>query len=371
MANYKVIQDIEAEDKLLGPLTLRQFIYAAIVIVSGFIAFKIAAAAWFLALPFLPIIIFFAVLAAPFGHDQSSEVWLLAKVRFFLKPRRRIWDQSGIKQLVTITVPKQIEKYLVKDLSQTEVRSRLQALANTIDSRGWAVKNTNVNLFSEPSYVTVADESDRLISPVNLPQDVPAFDVQATDDMFDERTSPTAQHLNQLMATSTQVHKQQLITNMNTPAPKKGSQPADYWFTHGPVKPGPSTSAPSHSQPPAIVPAQNYYPVPTAPAGPPTAEEKALLEKLHAKKTESNPAYGNMRTIQPLSAKQKSHKSPVTSHQSKKTGDKRQETTPEGVNPAIIELANNDDLNVATIARQADKASRKKPPNDEVIVSLR
>lgn len=30
MAVYKVLQDIEAEDKLIGPLTLRQFIYAAI-----------------------------------------------------------------------------------------------------------------------------------------------------------------------------------------------------------------------------------------------------------------------------------------------------------------------------------------------------
>ena len=34
MATYKVIQDIEAEDKLLGPLTLRQFIYAAVAGVS-------------------------------------------------------------------------------------------------------------------------------------------------------------------------------------------------------------------------------------------------------------------------------------------------------------------------------------------------
>ncbi|MGH7158305.1 MAG: PrgI family mobile element protein [Candidatus Saccharimonadales bacterium] len=30
MATYKVIQDIEAEDKILGPLTLRQFIYAGV-----------------------------------------------------------------------------------------------------------------------------------------------------------------------------------------------------------------------------------------------------------------------------------------------------------------------------------------------------
>jgi len=42
MATYKVIQDIEAEDKLLGPMTLRQFIYAVIVVVMGFVAFRLA-----------------------------------------------------------------------------------------------------------------------------------------------------------------------------------------------------------------------------------------------------------------------------------------------------------------------------------------
>ena len=70
MATYKVIQDIEAEDKLLGPLTLRQFIYAIIVFVSGFIAFKLAFVAWWLVIPFLPHMILFSVLAAPFGHDH-------------------------------------------------------------------------------------------------------------------------------------------------------------------------------------------------------------------------------------------------------------------------------------------------------------
>src|SRR5690606_14612536 len=102
MATYKVIQDIESEDKLLGPLTLRQFIYAIIVLVMGFIAFRLALVNPLLALPFVPPILFFGLLAAPFGHDQSSEVWLLAKIRFMLKPRRRIWDQSGMQELVTI-----------------------------------------------------------------------------------------------------------------------------------------------------------------------------------------------------------------------------------------------------------------------------
>src|SRR3954471_11615528 len=112
MATYKVIQDIEAEDKLLGPLTLRQFIYAAVVAVMGLIAFKLMPVSPLLAIPFLPPMIFFGMLAAPFGHDQPSEVWMLAKIRFFLKPRRRIWTQDGVQELVTFTVPKKVEKHL-------------------------------------------------------------------------------------------------------------------------------------------------------------------------------------------------------------------------------------------------------------------
>ena len=39
MAVYKVIQDIEAEDKLLGPLTLKQFIFGAVAVGFAFVAF--------------------------------------------------------------------------------------------------------------------------------------------------------------------------------------------------------------------------------------------------------------------------------------------------------------------------------------------
>src|SRR5690606_31847173 len=125
MATYKVIQDIEAEDKLIGPFGIRQFIYLIIVAVSLFVGFQLAMVAWFLVLPLLPHTLFFALLALPFGGQQPTETWLLAKIRFAMKPRVRVWDQSGIKDLVTITVPKKIEKILVKDMSQHEVRSRL------------------------------------------------------------------------------------------------------------------------------------------------------------------------------------------------------------------------------------------------------
>ena len=147
MAAYKVIQDVEAEDKLLGPLTLRQFIYAGAAAIMLYLSYFAATHhASLLLTVFLPFAAVLAFFAFPWGRDQPTEIWALAKIRFLLKPRRRIWDQSGVKDLVSVTAPKQVQTNYTNGLSQTEVHSRLHALADTIDSRGWAIKNANLNL---------------------------------------------------------------------------------------------------------------------------------------------------------------------------------------------------------------------------------
>lgn len=113
MATYKVIQDIEADDKLFGPFSLKQFIFAGTAAGFAFLAFVVASkTVIYAAIPFLPFILVPAVLAAPLGRDQPTEVWLAAQIRFFLKPRKRIWDQSGLKELVTITVPKNLSTFI-------------------------------------------------------------------------------------------------------------------------------------------------------------------------------------------------------------------------------------------------------------------
>src|SRR5262245_43987443 len=98
MASYKVIQDIEAEDKLVGPLSLRQFIYAGIAALCGYLSFfSLSKGLGLLLFIFVPPMLFTGFFAFPFGRDQPTEVWALAKIRFFLKSRKRIWDQSGVK----------------------------------------------------------------------------------------------------------------------------------------------------------------------------------------------------------------------------------------------------------------------------------
>ncbi|MES2971847.1 MAG: PrgI family protein [Patescibacteria group bacterium] len=369
MSTYKVIQDIEAEDKLLGPLTLRQFIYATVVIVLGFISFKLAPVSPVLIVPLLPPMIFFGMLAAPFGHDQSSEVWLLAKIRFMLKPRRRIWDQSGMLELVTITVPKKIEKHLTDGLSQTEVKSRLHALANTIDSRGWAVKNVNVNLFSQPTYLNnYTHTSDRLIDSSSLPQDVPAFEVTAADDILDERNNPTAQHLDTMINQAEQAHRQSAVAAAQGSGGQQSQAPQDdYWFMNQPdpalTPPGYATFSQSQTVLPGTTPA-------TIPQDTGAAEE-ALLEQIHKDKARPNPAYGHMRVVDPHGSKTRDT-GQNKKHKPKSSADKHQppaEAT-KPVDPALLSLAARDDLNVSTIAREAER-NNKKPPDDEVVISLR
>src|SRR6202012_3774525 len=108
-------------------------------------------------------------------------------------------DQSGVKELVTITAPKKIEKTFTDGLSQTEVKSRLSALADTIDSRGWVIKNSAVNLSTAAPYTQQTDDSDRLVSYSNMPQPVPTIDVTESDDILDEQNNPIAQQFDQMI----------------------------------------------------------------------------------------------------------------------------------------------------------------------------
>jgi hypothetical protein len=372
VATYKVIQDIEAEDKLLGPFTLRQFVYAVIVIVIGFINFKLAAVNIFFTLPLLPPMLFFALLAAPFGHDQSSEVWLLAKIRFMLKPRKRLWDQDGAQEMVTITAPKKIERQLTNDLSQTEIKSRLHALANTLDSRGWAVKNVDVNMFSQPSYFTdIQDESDRLVGIDSLPQDVPNYEIHATDDILDETSNPTAQHLDAMIHESEQSHRQALINNAHSTGTtsQNQTQPADYWFMNQSSAPTPPPAGyATFQRNPVVIPGAQDDPTSHSDVTDNGADEQQLLEKLHDEKAQQPATYRHLKTLQPLDDTTGTPTTPPADDQA--TANRDNVTGPAAVNPDILRLASNDDLNVATIAREANR-SKRPPDDDEVVISLR
>lgn len=343
MATYKVIQDIEADDKLFGPLSLKQFIFAGTAVGIGFLAFVVASnTVIYAAIPFIPFILVPAILAAPLGRDQPTEVWLAAQIRFFLKPRKRIWDQSGLKELVTITVPKKLEHIYTDGLTQQEVRNRLNALADTIDSRGWAIKQANVNLATAPSYVGMP--SDRLVDPSNLPQSVPDVTITAADDILDAANNPTAQHFEQMVQASGQAQKDVAIARMQA-ARQATTQaaPVDYSFITSPSTPVAPGQAVFGSDP--IVAPGQVTDTSSANAEPDVVEQ-ALLDKIHhekeAEKHMRNPHHKTIKTPEELAED--------AAKQRKAELAKAQAVTPPA-NPVNIELAKDaGDLNIATIA---------------------
>jgi hypothetical protein len=219
MAVYKVIQDVEAEDKLLGPLSLKAFIYAVIAVTCAYIDFRLLLMGSPIKWVFIPIFLIpvglFGVLASPLGREQPTEVWLLSRLRFFLKPRLRIWDQEGLEQHVTITVPKKLEEHLTKDLNQTEVRSRLKTLASTLDTRGWAIKNVDLNLnVAAPQDTLGVTASDRLVQNAGYTQGADVVDIHPADDILDEQSNPTAQKFASMMEAADTERKHQVRATM-------------------------------------------------------------------------------------------------------------------------------------------------------------
>jgi hypothetical protein len=213
MATYKLIQDIEAEDHILGPLTLRQFIYGLVAALFFYLSYIVTIKhVVFLLIIFLPPALLATFLAFPFGKDQPTEIWALAKIRFLFKPRKRIWDQSGIKQMVTVTAPKKIEEHFTNGLSQGEVKSRLRALADTLDTRGWAIKHVGAN---DASQFIVPENSQRLVDIHAIPQPVPDYGITPRDDMLDEYQNPENQQLNTMIDAYDTKRRQKLYDILN------------------------------------------------------------------------------------------------------------------------------------------------------------
>lgn len=386
MATYKVIQDIEAEDKLFGPLTAKQFIFAGITVICGYLCFwAIANELPFLIVLFLPPGLFFGILAAPWSKDQPTEVWMAAKLRFYFRPRRRIWDQSGIKELVTITAPKKEEHAYTDGLDNTQVRSRLRALADTIDSRGWAVKGSGVNIPAQPSYY--ANQSDRLVETSSMPQQVSEFSLTDADDMLDPVNNREATKLGTMIQQSDDQHHDEVRQKINEarngtpqtqvpppPPSPPGQNPEtanDYWFMRQPSAPTNPGSA-TFEAAPLVAPRSAPEPKNT-PAKELSDEERTILDKIHKNQEQPNPMNSHLKTIKPLSQQQEEEKEAQNRKKMQETAEAKQENagtpSPQTAKADTIRLANNNDRSVESIAREANKPTEE-PPADEVVVSL-
>jgi len=241
MATYKVPQDVEAEDKLLGPFSFRQFVYLAIAIGAAAIAFFLFRLFPLLVLIPLPITILFGALALPLRKDQPMETYLLALVRFYLKPKLRKWDPEGVISYVEIIAPKLIEPQLTKEYGSESAQERLDYLARVMDSRGWAHKGVDSSTNSSVNSAVAAE-------------------AQSTIDVLDENASLSRslqQKMNEreeerLQAAREMVKNGQVATQTPIPEPANINYNPYPASMHQKVIQPPGTKRPEPVQKPAV-----------------------------------------------------------------------------------------------------------------------
>ena len=293
MAEYKVPQDVEADDKLLGPFSFRQFVY--LLIAAGLIALAVGLFQIFPLLAIIPVpfILLFAALALPLKKDQPMETYLAALISYYLKPRKRLWTPGQRESSILITAPKVVEDIRTRNISGEEATSRLSFLADIVDSEGRAINN-------------------------NMRDDL-AAEAAATADMFENnhfdsldaslKKDEANRHAEVVQEMKEAIKKNEIIGSVADQPIVKNS-PAEFKL--------PLVSSPLNS--PTII-------LPNSPVA------RRPLEK------SNNPKADNPKTTTTLPPK-----------------------------PDIIELANNSDFSVATIAKEANRINRK--DEDEVFISL-
>lgn len=318
MAVYKVPQDVEADDKLIGPFSFRQFIYLIVVAASGTIAWFLGNLFIPLAIIPLPVILFFGALALPLRKDQPMETYLAAIVSFYLKPRKRMWTPDGVQSLVQITVPKVIEVQRTKELSEDEAERRLSYLASIVDSRGWAVRGVQQQ---GPAGNGVMNNDYY-------------YEAQATPDMLDTTTPVGSAFETRLDQADVKRHNE-MLARVRQPQQTQPTTPQQ----QQPVQPFTAASLASPSQTPVnpVVVNLTYNPYPSM----------------------------NQSVVAPIDPNAPTPQQAPLPQNTQPEGDKP-------LSPDIINLANNSDLSVETIAREANRIhEREKLSEDEVVISLR
>ena len=91
MEQFVVPQYIDVEDKIIGPITTRQFVIMLIALFADFIFYKLLTF-WFFLLALMAFTDFAVILAFAKINGQGFHYFLLNVFQTFRRPRLRVWQ---------------------------------------------------------------------------------------------------------------------------------------------------------------------------------------------------------------------------------------------------------------------------------------
>ncbi len=134
MEQFVIPQFIDVEDKIIGPITVRQFIIILVGVFVDFIAYKLTDFTFFIVLFF--IVLFFIVLFAFIRiNGQPFHFFVINFIQTFRRPRLQIWykETTSINKEKTHIIVASKEQLAPHYLMQS---SRLGELALIVDTGG-------------------------------------------------------------------------------------------------------------------------------------------------------------------------------------------------------------------------------------------
>ena len=320
MAQYKVPQDVEADDKLIGPFGFRQFIY--LLIAAGFLAL-----CWlflsqggilmiFFIIPLIPAI-FLVILALPLRKDQPMETYIAALINFYRKPKVRYFNPGQRESTIVITAPKIVETVRTRNITSDDASRRLSFLASVVDSEGLSIKDG------------VSPVRDEFIAEAN-----------ATPDMFDVYQT---QRLQSTLSEADSDRHAEAVQKMREAIKSSETNFLNY--------------APEPTSP--VSPAAKTSPADLSVFGNSTTTPASASEQYQA----PGSAYIAPKTVTPKTAASKTSPQPTPPQPQK---PKQLKTAPD-----MLALAHTDDLSVETIGKVAKKRKASRKADDkEVYISL-
>lgn len=158
------------EDKVIGLLTLKQFLYifAAIALFATcYSIFKPKNLAIF-TFTLSPAFMLAGMMAFFRPNDRPMESFLLSALQFLLNARKRIWRRETSN--ITDIIIKKPEKKEETPHKQVPARSQLEVLARVVDTAGWGqegldntgrIKAPEYNKMLENTLVDPQEETDK------------------------------------------------------------------------------------------------------------------------------------------------------------------------------------------------------------------
>lgn len=130
---FKVPQNIDLEDKIVGPLTLIQFLYVisgGVIIYLLYMVFDAHFLFWVLAVPVAAICLALAFLKI---QDQPLSHFIKAGLAYLSRPKIRIWQREGFSAPALKAPPEKRSDLAISPKKKVE-KSQLDQLAQMLDT---------------------------------------------------------------------------------------------------------------------------------------------------------------------------------------------------------------------------------------------